>query len=449
MKRFVETIRNIWSIKELKDRILLTLGLILIYRVGNSVLLPGVDPTKLMDFESGQQNGILGVLNAFTGGGFAKASVMALGIMPYISASIIIQLMGMALPAVQKMQKDGESGRRKLNQITRYLTILIAGAQAPAYLSTMGVEPLGWIENSPYVFTSLTWLTLITGTIFAMWLGERITDKGIGNGISLLITVGIIATLPQAFLQELAKQINEGGGWVFVIIELFALFVVTMFAVALTQAVRQIPIQYAKQVAAGSRIPGASAARQYLPLKVNASGVMPIIFAQAIMFIPPSIAQAMGSDGNVSTWIQVNLGDLSKFWYMFIFSLLIIVFTFFYTAIQVNTNNIADDLKRNGGFVPGIKPGAPTAEFLDTVLSRITFPGSLFLAVVAILPGMAILLGLQPTWAFFFGGTSLLIAVGVILDTLQQIESFLLNRHYDGLMKSGKLRSRNTQSTFS
>ncbi len=447
MKRFVETIRNIWSIKELKDRILLTLGLILIYRVGNSVLLPGVDPDSLKVFQDTEQNGILGVLNAFTGGGFAKASVMALGIMPYISASIIIQLMGMAVPAVQKMQKDGESGRRKLNQITRYLTILIAGAQAPAYLSTMGVEPLPWLGDT--VFTSLAWLTLITGTIFAMWLGERITDKGIGNGISLLITVGIIATLPQAFLQELGVQIGEGGGWVFFIIELFALFVVTMFAVALTQAVRQIPIQYAKQVAAGSRVPGATAARQYLPMKVNASGVMPIIFAQAIMFIPPSIASAMGSGGTVSTWIQTNLYDLSSFWYMLIFSVLIIVFTYFYTAIQVNTNNIADDLKRNGGFVPGIKPGAPTAEFLDTVLSRITFPGSIFLAVVAILPGIAILLNLQPQWAFFFGGTSLLIAVGVILDTLQQIESFLLNRHYDGLMKSGKLRGRNTQSTFS
>jgi len=346
------------------------------------------------------------------------------------------------------MQKDGESGRRKLNQITRYLTILIAGVQAPSYLANLGAQNVGYTLD-PGTFYFLAWVTLTTGTIFAMWLGERITDKGIGNGISLLIMVGIIATLPQAFFQELTSQIGGGAGWVAFIIELFALFVITMFCVALTQAVRQIPVQYAKQVAAGGRMSGTPSARQYLPLKVNAAGVMPIIFAQAIMFIPITILTGIGADGESATWMITVFGDIQGFWYNFTFAVLIIVFTYFYTAIQVNTNNIADDLKRNGGFVPGIKPGAPTAEFLDTVLSRITFPGSLLLALVAILPALAMVVGLNTQWAYFYGGTSLLITVGVILDTLQQVESYLLNRHYDGLMKSGKLRGRNTQSTFS
>ncbi|MGD2004059.1 MAG: preprotein translocase subunit SecY [Flavobacteriales bacterium] len=451
MKRFVETIKNIWGIEELKAKILTTLGLLLIYRIGSTVLLPGVDPSSLDTLQAETSEGLLGVLNAFTGGAFSRASVMALGIMPYISASIIIQLMGMAVPAVQKMQKDGESGRRKLNQITRYLTIVIAGVQAPAYLSTLNnqfqAELVAGMDGSTFVF--LGWITLVTGTIFAMWLGERITDKGIGNGISLLIMVGIIATLPQAFFQEMTSQVSVGLGWVFFIIELFALFVITMFCVALTQAVRQIPVQYAKQVAAGGRMSGTPSARQYLPLKVNAAGVMPIIFAQAIMFIPMTILTSLGVEGAGASLMIDVFGDIEGFWYNFTFAVLIIVFTYFYTAIQVNTNNIADDLKRNGGFVPGIKPGAPTAEFLDTVLSRITFPGSLLLAVVAILPALAMVVGLNTQWAYFYGGTSLLITVGVILDTLQQVESYLLNRHYDGLMKSGKLRGRNTQSTFS
>lgn len=451
MKRFVETIKNIWGIEELKAKILTTLGLLLIYRIGSTVLLPGVDPSSLDTLQAETSEGLLGVLNAFTGGAFSRASVMALGIMPYISASIIIQLMGMAVPAVQKMQKDGESGRRKLNQITRYLTIVIAGVQAPAYLSTLNnqfqAELVAGMDGSTFVF--LGWITLVTGTIFAMWLGERITDKGIGNGISLLIMVGIIATLPQAFFQEMTSQVSVGLGWVFFIIELFALFVITMFCVALTQAVRQIPVQYAKQVAAGGRMSGTPSARQYLPLKVNAAGVMPIIFAQAIMFIPMTILTSLGVEGAGASLMIDVFGDIEGFWYNFTFAVLIIVFTYFYTAIQVNTNNIADDLKRNGGFVPGIKPGAPTAEFLDTVLSRITFPGSLLLALVAILPALAMVVGLNTQWAYFYGGTSLLITVGVILDTLQQVESYLLNRHYDGLMKSGKLRGRNTQSTFS
>ena len=447
MKRFIETIKNIWAISELKDKILTTLVLLLIYRIGSTVLLPGVDPESLSQLQAQTAEGLLGVLNAFTGGAFSRASVMALGIMPYISASIIIQLMGMAVPAVQKMQKDGESGRRKLNQITRYLTILIAGVQAPSYLANLSAQGVS-LTLDPGTFWFLAWVTLTTGTIFAMWLGERITDKGIGNGISLLIMVGIIATLPQAFLQEMLSQVGQGAGWVAFIIELFALFIITMFAIALTQAVRQIPVQYAKQ-AAGGRAVSTQSARQYLPLKVNAAGVMPIIFAQAIMFIPITVLQYSGAEGDSVSWLITVFGNIQGLWYNLAFAVLIIVFTYFYTAIQVNTNSIADDLKRNGGFVPGIKPGAPTAEFLDTVLSRITFPGSLLLALVAILPAVAMTVGLNTQWAYFYGGTSLLITVGVILDTLQQIESYLLNRHYDGLMKTGKLRGRNTQSTFS
>jgi preprotein translocase subunit SecY len=354
--------------------------------------------------------------------------------------------MGMAVPAVQKMQKDGESGRRKLNQITRYLTILIAGVQAPSYLANLSAQGVV-LTLDPGTFWFLAWVTLTTGTIFAMWLGERITDKGIGNGISLLIMVGIIATLPQAFFQEMLSQVNQGAGWVAFIIELFALFVITMFAIALTQAVRQIPVQYAKQAAAG-RGAATPTARQYLPMKVNAAGVMPIIFAQAIMFIPITVLQYSGAEGDSISWIITVFGNIQGFGYNLTFGLLIIIFTYFYTAIQVNTNSIADDLKRNGGFVPGIKPGAPTAEFLDTVLSRITFPGSLLLALIAVLPAVAMVVGLNTQWAYFYGGTSLLITVGVILDTLQQVESYLLNRHYDGLMKTGKLRGRTQTSTF-
>lgn len=448
MNRFKQTILNIWSIEELKNKILTTLGLLLIYRIGSTVLLPGVNPDSLANLQAQTNGGLLGVLDAFTGGAFSRASVLALGIMPYISASIIIQLLGMAVPAVQKMQKDGESGRRKLNQITRYLTIAIAGVQAPSYLANLNAQGVE-LTLAPGTFWFLAWVTLTSGTIFAMWLGERITDKGIGNGISLLIMVGIIATLPQAFFQEMISQVGEGAGWVAFIIELFALFVITMFAIALTQAVRQIPVQYAKQVAASGRVSSTPTARQYLPIKVNAAGVMPIIFAQAIMFIPITVLQYSGAEGEfVSSMIAV-FGNLESWQYNLTFALLIIVFTYFYTAIQVNTHSIADDLKRNGGFVPGVKPGAPTAEFLDVVLSRITFPGSLLLAVVAILPALAMTVGLNTQWAYFYGGTSLLITVGVILDTLQQVESYLLNRHYDGLMKSGKLRGRTQQSTFS
>ena len=445
MKGLITTLKHIWAVEELRKRIIYTLGLILVYRIGSFIVLPGVD-TAVLNSQAAD-GGILSLINMFAGGAFSRASVMALGIMPYISASIIIQLMGMAVPAVQKMQKDGESGRRKLNQITRYLTILIAGVQAPSYLANLSAQGVS-LTLDPGTFWFLAWVTLTTGTIFAMWLGERITDKGIGNGISLLIMVGIIATLPQAFLQEMLSQVGQGAGWVAFIIELFALFIITMFAIALTQAVRQIPVQYAKQ-AAGGRAVSTQSARQYLPLKVNAAGVMPIIFAQAIMFIPITVLQYSGAEGDSVSWLITVFGNIQGLWYNLAFAVLIIVFTYFYTAIQVNTNSIADDLKRNGGFVPGIKPGAPTAEFLDTVLSRITFPGSLLLALVAILPAVAMTVGLNTQWAYFYGGTSLLITVGVILDTLQQIESYLLNRHYDGLMKTGKLRGRNTQSTFS
>lgn len=448
MKRLRETFANIWNIEELRSKILTTLGLLLIYRIGSTVLLPGIDPDSLSRLQEQTTEGLLGVLNAFTGGAFSRASVLALGIMPYISASIIIQLLGMAVPAVQKMQKDGESGRRKLNQITRYLTIVIAGVQAPSYLANLNMQQVEYTMNQG-TFLFLAWVTLTAGTVFAMWLGERITDKGIGNGISLLIMVGIIATFPQAFFQELVSQTGEGGaGWVAFVIELLSLFVITMFAIALTQAVRKIPVQYAKQVAAGGRPSATPTARQYLPIKVNAAGVMPIIFAQAIMFIPITVLQYSGAEGDFVANMIAIFGNLQSWQYNLTFALLIIVFTYFYTAIQVNTNNIADDLKRNGGFVPGVKPGSPTAEFLDLVLSRITFPGSLLLAVIAVLPALAMTVGLNTQWAYFYGGTSLLITVGVILDTLQQVESYLLNRHYDGLMKSGKLRGRSTQGSM-
>ena len=438
MKKFVETIKNIWSIEELKDKILTTLGLLLIYRIGSTVLLPGVDPDSLTQLQAQTSEGLLGVLNAFTGGAFSRASVLALGITPYISASIIIQLMGMAVPAVQKMQKDGESGRRKLNQITRYLTILIAGVQAPSYLANLSAQGVV-LTLDPGTFWFLAWVTLTTGTIFAMWLGERITDKGIGNGISLLIMVGIIATLPQAFFQEMLSQVNQGAGWVAFIIELFALFVITMFAIALTQAVRQIPVQYAKQAAAVGKGVTTPTARQYLPMKVNAAGVMPIIFAQAIMFVPSAVASL--SESAFAQTIQANFSDIFGFWYNLVFGVLIIIFTYFYTAITVPTNKMADDLKRSGGFIPGIKPGTDTAEYLDRIMSQITLPGSVFLALIAIFPAFVVkILGIQQGWALFYGGTSLLIMVGVAIDTMQQVNSYLLNRHYDGLMKTGKNR---------
>lgn len=444
MKRFIDTIKNIWAIEELREKILLTLGLLLIYRLGSNVVLPGVDTESLGNLQSQADGGLIGILNAFTGGAFANASILALGIMPYISASIIIQLLGMAVPSIQKMQKEGESGRRKLNQITRILTIGITMAQAPGYVANLKVQ--GVVPTvGPEMFWILSIVVLTAGTIFAMWLGERITDKGIGNGISLLIMVGIIASLPQAFLQELVSKIDQGGGLVLFVVEIAALIIVILLSVALVQAVRRIPVQYAKRTTGGRTFTG-NMARQYIPLKVNAAGVMPIIFAQAIMFIPVTILQYTAGGGEEASasasWLITVFSDIQGFWYNFFFAVMIILFTYFYTAIQVNTNQMAEDLKRNGGFVPGIKPGKATAEFLDTVLSRITLPGSIFLAILAILPAFAMIAGVNTQFAYFYGGTSLLIMVGVVLDTLQQIESYLLNRHYDGLMKNGKLKGR-------
>lgn len=447
MKRFIDTFKNIWKIEELKNRILMTLVLLLIFRIGSNVVLPGIDHRSLVDLQAQTSDGLLGILNAFTGGAFANASVLALGIMPYISASIVIQLLGMAVPAIQKMQKDGESGRRKLNQITRGLTILITAAQAPGYIANL-ISQNVQITMSPSLFWFTAWVTLLAGTIFAMWLGEKITDKGIGNGISLLIMIGIIASLPQAFLQEAASKLApQGGGLVVFILELVALFLVILFAIALTLAVRRIPVQYAKRTA-GGRVFGQPAARQYIPLKVNASGVMPIIFAQAIMFIPLTVLSYAGSNNDSMSWVLTFFGDIEGFWYNFVFAALIILFTYFYTAIQVNTNQMSDDLKRNGGFIPGIKPGKPTSEYMDDVLSKITLPGSILLAFIAILPAFAMIANVNTAFAYFYGGTSLLIIVGVVLDTLQQVEGYLLSRHYDGLMKSGRVKGRSTVNAF-
>lgn len=439
MKRFIETLKNIWKIEELRERILLTLGLLLIYRLGSNVVLPGINPESLTNLQNQAADGPLNLLNMFTGGAFAKASILALGIMPYISASIVMQLLGLAVPSIQKMQKEGESGRRKINQFTRFLTIAISAAQSPAYLANLMGQGAD-LTIAPSTFWFLSIVVLTTGTIFAMWLGERITDKGIGNGISLLIMVGIIASLPQSFLQELLSKLeSQGGGFVLFIVEIAALFIIILLSVALVQAVRKVPVQYAKRTAGGRTYEGGMA-RQYIPLKVNAAGVMPIIFAQAIMFIPITVLSLTGSGGGNA--LVTALSDITGFWYNFAFALMIILFTYFYTAIQVNTNQMAEDLKRNGGFIPGIKPGKATAEFLDTVLSRVTLPGSIFLAILAILPAFAMIAGVNQQFSYFYGGTSLLIMVGVVLDTLQQIESYLLNRHYDGLMKSGRLKGR-------
>ena len=432
MKNLIDTLKNIWKIEELRNRILTTLGFLLIYRLGSFVVLPGIDPQQLGNLQNQTSDGLLGLLNMFTGGAFSHASIMALGIMPYISASIVIQLATMAVPYLQKLQKDGESGRTKISQITRYLTVLITCFQAPGYIANLKatLPPEAFLLSSgSFWFSSI--IILVTGTMFAMWLGEKITDSGIGNGISLLIMVGIIASLPQAFLFEVGR-----ANPLIILVELVIMLVVILASVLLVQGVRRIPIQYAKRGATAQ----IAAARQYLPLKVNASGVMPIIFAQAIMFIPITFAGLSDSDG-VQNFVA-TFSDFSGFWYNFVFAILIILFSYFYTAITVNTNQMADDLKRNGGFVPGVKPGKDTAGFLDGVMSRIVFPGSVFLALLAILPAFAMNAGVNQSFAQFFGGTSLLIMVGVVLDTLQQIEGYLLNRHYDGLMQSGRMTGR-------
>jgi len=446
MKKFIETILNIYNIQELRGRIITTLSLLLVYRLGAQIVLPGIDSVQLAALSSrADGGGLLGILNAFTGGAFANASVFALGIMPYISASIVVQLMGIAVPYLQKLQKEGESGNKKRNQITRWLTILICIVQAPAYLyglSALGVPDSAFVLGRGPLFMISSVIILVTGTIFAMWLGEKITDKGIGNGISILIMVGIIANLPLSFTQEFVSRVSENnGGLMMILIELVIWVIIILLSILLVMAVRQIPVQYARRTAVGTNEKNAFGSRQYIPLKLNASGVMPIIFAQALMFVPAYIGGAMGKT-TAGQWMQTNFSDIFGLWYNILFALLIIIFTYFYTAITVPTNKMSDDLKRSGGFVPGIRPGNDTSEFLDTVMSHITFPGSLFLAAVAVFPAVVVkLFGMQQGWALFYGGTSLLIMVGVAIDTIQQVNSYLLNRHYDGLMsKSGKNR---------
>ncbi|MDW3211621.1 MAG: preprotein translocase subunit SecY [Reichenbachiella sp.] len=432
MKKFFSTIRNIFTIEDLRVRILNTVGFLIIFRLGSFVVLPGIDPSKLDDNVAG----ILGILDTMLGGAFSNASIFGLGIMPYISASIVIQLLTMAVPYFQKLQKEGDSGRKKINQITRVLTIAITFAQGSAYLA--GAIPADAIvlENK-FLFT-LSSLTILTaGTIFCMWLGERITDKGIGNGISMLIMIGIISRFPGSLMQEaVTRGMSEA---LFFLLEILALFFVVMAVVLLTQAVRRIPVQYAKQVV-GNKVYGGQ--RQYIPLKVNSAGVMPIIFAQSLMFLPSMVGGYFAESSDVAQYVATTFSNFQSWEYNLTFAIMIMLFTFFYTAISVNPNQIADDMKRNGGFIPGVKPGKATSEFIDTVLTRVTFPGSLFLAVVAIMPAFAQMAGVNTNFAQFFGGTSLLIMVGVILDTLQQIESYLLMRHYEGMMKSGKLKGR-------
>ena len=440
MKKFLTTVQDIWKIEELRSKILLTLSLMVVYRLAAQVPLPGIDPTQLSGLANNTSDGLLGLLNAFTGGAFAKASVMALGIMPYISASIVVQLMGIAVPYLQKLQKEGESGRKKINQITRWLTIAILIIQAPTYLvslPSLGIPESAFLLGTGPLFYFSSILLLTTGTVFAMWLGEKITDKGIGNGISLLIMIGIIARFPASFMQEATSRINQSnGGLIMILIEVVIWFVVIFLSVLLVSAVRKIQVQYARRTVAGN-IKDAAGARQYIPLKLNSSGVMPIIFAQALMFVPGLMAN---SDNSIIKTIGVEFTDMFGLWYNVLFAVLIIIFSYFYTAITIPTNKMADDLKRGGGFVPGIRPGKETGDYLDTILSRITLPGSIFLALLAILPAIITKMGVQPGWAMFYGGTSLLIMVGVAMDTLQQINAHLLNRHYDGLMKAGSKR---------
>ncbi|MCF2490103.1 preprotein translocase subunit SecY [Dyadobacter sp. CY347] len=431
MKRFLETIKHIFAIEELRTRILNTLLFITIFRLGSYVALPGVEPDQM----NVSTQGLLGLLDTFLGGAFSKASIFALGIMPYISASIAIQLLTMALPYFQKMQKEGESGRKKLNQITRVLTIVVTLVQGTAYLNTTVPDEALLVSRSLFSISSVFVLT--AGTMFCMWLGERITDKGIGNGISMLIMIGIVSRFPGAIYKEF---VSRGSGQILLtVLEIVALYFVIMGAVMLTQAVRRIPIQYAKQVV-GSRVMGGQ--RQYLPLKLNAAGVMPIIFAQALMFIPSLGASYFAEKSDFASNVATIFANYTTWQYNLLFAFLIIVFTFFYTAISVNPQQIADDMKRGGGFIPGVKPGQQTSEYISSILDRITFPGSLMLALVAILPAFASLLGVSTDFAHFFGGTSLLIMVGVVLDTLQQIESYLLMRRYEGLMKSGRVTGR-------
>ena len=447
MKNLIQTIKNIFKIEDLRVRILNTLLFLLVYRLGSHIVLPGVDPLQLDALRQQTSGGVLGLLDMFSGGAFSHSSIFALGIMPYISASIVIQLLSMAVPYFQKLQKEGESGRKKINNITRWLTVIITGFQAPGYIVNLQAQVPSAIISvsnpelvSPFQFWLTSIVILTAGTIFVMWLGERITDKGIGNGISLIIMIGIIARLPASFRDEFASRMNQGGGLVVLLIELVALAAVIAFVILLVQGTRRIPVNFAKKIVGNKQYGGV---RQYIPLKVNAAGVMPIIFAQAIMFIPATIAQYF-PESSASQGILTTFGNYTSFWYNFVFATLIILFTYFYPAIAVNPNQMADDMKRNNGFIPGVKPGRSTADFIDDVMSKITLPGAIFLALIAILPTFAMLLNVNNNFAHFYGGTSLLIMVGVVLDTLQQIESHLLMRHYDGLMKSGRIKGRST-----
>ena len=434
MKKLFTTLSNIWKIQELKERILFTLLILLVYRFVSHVVLPGVDPTAL---GANEKSGILGILDMFAGGSFSRVSILALGVMPYISASIVVQLLGIAVPSFQKMQKEGESGRKKMNQITRYLTVAITIVQSVGYVKTQVPAEAILLPNT--LFLVLSTFVLTAGTLFVMWLGEKITDKGIGNGTSLIIMVGIIARLPVAISQEFSARVgasSEGGGPVALVLEIVALFAVIMFTILIVQGVRKVPVQYAKKIVGNRQFGGV---RQYIPLKVNAAGVMPIIFAQALMFIPGALMSLVPS--LQGSWL-IQFSNTTSLAYSLTFAFLIIAFTFFYTAITVNPTQMSDDMKKNGGFIPGVKPGFATSTFIDDVISKITFPGAVFLAIIAVLPSLAVKFGIKQEFAHFFGGTSLLILVGVVLDTLQQVESYLLMRHYDGLMKTGRVTGR-------
>ena len=438
-KKLVETVKNIFKIEDLRKRLIYTCLLILVYRLGCYVVIPGIDPNLLGEGSAlanqMDSNGLLGLLNVFSGGAFANAAIFALGVMPYITASIIIQLLGMMVPAVQKMMKEGESGRRKMNQWTRLLTIGVLALQGPAYVANLYHQmPEAFIYGNAFIFTLYATVILIAGTMFVVWLGEKITDKGLGNGVSLIIMIGIVARLPHALLAELSARLNTStGSLIMIIIELVLLFLVFLATIAVVQAVRKIPVQYAKRIIGNKQYGGV---RQYIPLKMNAANVMPIIFAQALMFIPMLFA-------NVAPKFAGAFANMTGFWYNFTLAVLVILFTFFYTAIIINPQQMADDMKRNNGFIPGVKPGKSTVTYIDNIITRITLPGSIFLAIVSILPALAMkFLGVQQAFAYFYGGTSLLIMVGVVLDTLQQIESHLLNRHYDGLMKTGRIQGR-------
>ena len=442
MKRFIETIKNIFKIEELRKRIVYTFLLILVYRLGCFVVLPGIDASMLANLQQTTSEGLVGLLNMFSGGAFGNASIFALGVMPYISASIVIQLLGVFVPYFRKLQMEGESGRKKMNQMTRWLTIVIICIQGPAYMAAVhnqipgaafvAVNQLGW---SNFMFNIVSTIILMAGSMFVMWLGERITDRGIGNGISLIIMIGIVARFPYAIVAEFSEKFStNNGGFLLLIVEIVIWFFIVAAAIALVQAVRRVPVQYAKRVVGNRQYGGV---RQYIPLKINAAGVMPIIFAQALMLFP-----LLFSRWDATRGLAATMSNYTGFWYNFVFGLLVVIFTYFYTAVTVNPTMMAEDMKRNGGFIPGVKPGKKTVEYLDAIMSRVTLPGSIALAIISILPAVAMVCGINNSFASFYGGTSLLILVGVVLDTLQQVESYLLMRHYDGLMKTGRLSGR-------